>query len=137
MAHEVFVDTSGFYALLVGKDEMHARAAEWLGRAGKRGGRFVTSDYVLHETATLLRARGHGDQTRGLFDTVLSSRACRVEWMDAQRFELVRLFFEKHRDKEWSFTDCSSFVLMREGRMSDALTKDHHFRQASFRPLLV
>ncbi len=41
------------------------------------------------------------------------------------------LFF-RHRDKDYSFTDCSSFVVMRELRLKEALTTDRHFRQAGF-----
>ena len=116
---------------------MHARAVELLERAAKSGGRFVTTDYVLDETATLLRARGHGRLADAFFQTVFASRACQVEWMDADRFTQTRQFFLKHHDKSWSFTDCFSFVVMRDLKLRDALTTDAHFRQAGFHPLLV
>jgi uncharacterized protein len=132
-----FVDTSGFYALLVKGDGMHARAVELLERAAKSGGRFVTTDYVLDETATLLGARGHGRLAEAFFQTVFASRACRIEWMDPDRFAQTRQFFLKHHDKSWSFTDCFSFVVMRDLKLRDALTTDAHFRQAGFHPLLV
>jgi len=60
MVSETFVDTSGFYALLVERDEMHERAARILQQAERRRATFVTTDYVLDETATLLVARGFG-----------------------------------------------------------------------------
>jgi uncharacterized protein len=44
--------------------------------------------------------------------------------------------FRSRRDKEWSLTDCMSFVVMRERGITDALTNDHHFEQAGFRILL-
>lgn len=44
--------------------------------------------------------------------------------------------FRRHADKDWSFTDCASFIIMRELRIRDAFTTDHHFRQAGFEPLL-
>ena len=59
MASEIFIDTSGFYALLVRGDDQHARAAEVLREAAKRKRGLVTTDYVLDETATLLLARGY------------------------------------------------------------------------------
>jgi len=40
-------------------------------------------------------------------------------------------------DKEWSLTDCISFVVMRERGLSDALTSDNHFEQAGFRALMI
>jgi len=42
----------------------------------------------------------------------------------------------RHRDKDYSFTDCTSFVVMKELRLKDALTTDRHFRQAGFHILL-
>jgi predicted nucleic acid-binding protein len=131
------VDTSGFYALLVTGDRMHARASEIMRHAAQSNGRFVTTDYVLDETATLLRARGLGHLISAMFDGVFVSSACQVEWMDPDRFARTRRFFLKHHDQAWSFTDCFSFVTMRELDLRDALTADVHFRHAGFIPLLV
>ncbi len=44
--------------------------------------------------------------------------------------------FSRRADKEWSLTDCTSFVVMREEGLTDALTTDHHFEQAGFSVLL-
>jgi predicted nucleic acid-binding protein len=49
---------------------------------------------------------------------------------------LTKAFFRKHADHDCSFTDCASFVVMRELRLSQALTTDHHFPQAGFEALL-
>jgi predicted nucleic acid-binding protein len=136
MANEIFVDTSGFYALLVLADDRHAAASRHLREARRRKRRFVTSDYVLDETATLLKARGQFHLLVAFFNAVLTSKACRIEWMDAGRFQDVQAFFLKHADQAWSFTDCFSFRVMRELRLRDALTKDRHFHEAGFAVLL-
>ena len=137
MGRRAFVDTSGFYALLVNKDRMHARAGEILANAAREKELFVTSDYVVDETATLLKARGYTRLLPRFLDTVFRSQACRMEWMDSSRFAMTQSFFLKHADHAWSFTDCFSFVLMRELRIRDGLTKDDHFLQAGFTPLLT
>lgn len=134
---ETFVDTSGFYALLIERERWHGRARDILAEAARNRGRFVCSDYVLDETATLLKARGHGHLAQALFEKVFNSAACRVEWMDPDRFEQTRRFFLKHQDEGWSFTDCFSFWVMRSLGLRDALTTDQHFRQAGFNPLLL
>jgi uncharacterized protein len=131
------VDTSGFYALLVKGDRAHALARQILERAADSGGRFLTTDYILDETVTLLKARGYGHLPETLFETVFASTACRVEWMDPDRFGQTRRFFLKHDDQDWSFTDCFSFVVMRVSGLRDALTTDVHFRHAGFNPLLL
>src|SRR5206468_6023805 len=98
MAHEIFVDTSGFYALLVKRDDRHAEATRILQSAARDERGFVTTDYVLDETATLLHARDYGHLLRNFFDTVFASAACTVEWTDAERFHAVKDYFLKHLD---------------------------------------
>lgn len=45
--------------------------------------------------------------------------------------------FAERPDKEWSVTDCTSFAVMTELGLSEALTSDRHFTQAGFRILMV
>ena len=137
MARDVFVDTSGFYALLVRGDDHHQQASRFLDEARRRQDRFTTTDYVLDETATLLKARHHGHLVPLLLDTVFSSAVCTVHWTDSERFQATADFFLKHADQGWSFTDCLSFVVMGNLRLTESLTKDVHFREAGFRPILA
>ena len=44
--------------------------------------------------------------------------------------------FGARPDKEWSLTDCVSFVVMKRYNIVGALTTDHHFEQAGFERLL-
>ena len=136
MAFDTFVDSSGFFAVLVKREPTHELANDLLGGANRARRRFVTTDYILSETATLLKARGYGYLCAILFKAVFDSAACRVEWMDPDRFAETRRFFLKRHDQDWSFTDCFSFWIMQEFRLRDALSTDVHFRQAGFNPLL-
>ncbi len=136
MASDAFIDTSGFYAILVSTDDRHAEAAEHLKRAAAARRRFVTTDYILDETATLLQARRLEALVPPFFESVFASRACRIVWMDAARFGRARAAFLRSLGRGWSFTDCASFVVMRELRLTEALTKDANFEEAGFRALL-
>jgi uncharacterized protein len=137
MAAEIFIDTSGFYALLVRGDDQHDRAQIVMRKAAKKKQRLVTTDYVLNETATLLMSRGCSTVIPALFHSVSASRACRVVWMDTERFEKTKGAFIKSIENRWSFTDCFSFIVMREFRLREVLSKDAHFRAAGFTPLLA
>lgn len=54
---QVFVDTSGFYALIVGKDENHGRAHELFALAQREVWRLVTTNAVVFEAHALLLHR--------------------------------------------------------------------------------
>jgi len=137
MAGEIFIDTSGFYALLVREDDRHDQALNAMRKAAKKKRRFVTTDYVLDEAATLLMARGGAAVIPSLFESVSASKACRVVWMDLERFERTKGLFLKNIAESWSFTDCFSFVVLRELELREALRKNNRFRAAGFTPMLA
>ena len=70
MANEIFIDTSGFFAMISSDDDRHSVAARLIATARKRKRGFVTSDYVLDETATLLKARRKTHLLARLFEVV-------------------------------------------------------------------
>ena len=57
--------------------------------------------------------------------------------MDVERFEKTKVLFIKNIDRAWSFTDCFSFVVMKDLQLREALSKDAHFRAGGFIPLLA
>jgi predicted nucleic acid-binding protein len=123
----IFVDTSAWYAIAVPDDEKHRQVAGWL-QANPLP--LVTSDYVADETLTLLRSRGEHAKAIGLgrtfFDLQSQIRVIRLDDSD------VRLAWELFRDnpqRDWSFTDCTSRVLMERLHIKRALAFDHHFRE--------
>ena len=133
----LFIDSGGFYALVSADSAAHKDAAAIMEKAREVHRRAVTTDYVLDETATLLRARGLTQQLKEFFRLTEESQALSIEWMSSQRFAATQQFMLKHLDQEFSFTDCLSFIVMKELRLTDALATDRHFRIAGFNPLLV
>jgi uncharacterized protein len=115
---------------------MHRRAAGILEKARRNRARFITTDYVLDETATLLTARGFGHLVSPFLQSTLRSTVCTVEWTGPEEFESAAGFMGKHIDQAWSFTDCVSFRIMKARRLREALTKDEHFEKAGFSALL-
>jgi uncharacterized protein len=136
MAEKVFVDSSAFFALMVECDPLHSQMTDAFNvfRAAKT--RWVTTDYILDETATLLTARGYHPMAVALLNLPGKTHALQIDWMDPQRFSKTRGLFAKYKDQGFSFTDCFSFVLMRELKISKALTKDSHFKVMGFEQLL-
>jgi uncharacterized protein len=136
MATKVFIDTSGFFALLVAEDPAYELAADWFDFQFKNNTMAFTSDQVMAEAATLFKARGYLHMAKDLFAMFEQTNWLKVEWINTERFAASKDFFLHYQDKNYSFTDCTSFVLMEELGLRQALTTDHHFRQAGFVPLL-
>jgi predicted nucleic acid-binding protein len=128
----LFVDTAGWMACADESDPAHRKAVavrdSWL----KGGGYFVTSDYVADETLTLLRIRLGIQAAEAWWRQVDGSSRVRWEYVTPARADKARGLFFRFRDKDFSFTDCTSFVLMRELKVREGLTTDHHFLQAGF-----
>lgn len=130
------MDSAGFLALWDAGDEYHAQAVRLQEQLIRKQRRILTTEYVVDETVTLLLVRHSHGAALDFLDSVERSEALRLEWVDPARFHAAVSWFRKHPEKEWSFTDCVSFAVMRELRIGDAFTTDHHFRQAGFTPLL-
>jgi hypothetical protein len=128
----LFVDTAGWVACADEADPSHHQAVAardaWL----ETGGVLVTTDYVADETLTLLRLRLGLDAAEAWWRQVDGSSRLRWEFISLARADKARSIFFRYHDKGFSFTDCTSFVVMRELRLREALTTDHHFAQAGF-----
>jgi predicted nucleic acid-binding protein len=133
----VFADTSFFFALSARRDAAHSSAVSKFGALLRKQRRIVTTDYVIDEALTLTKVRTNASVAVALLDRIERSEAIELEYVNAARFHLAKTFFRKHSDHGYSFTDCASFVVMRELEITDALTTDHHFAEAGFRPLLA
>jgi predicted nucleic acid-binding protein len=132
----IFVDASAWYALLAEKDTHHPEAEEFFAEVGKgRFGAPLTTDYVLDETFTLLRLRWGVGPVRRLAELLRRSPTVRRVRIGEASFEASLDLMLSHGDKKWSFTDCSSFVTMREAGVTRAFTLDHNFAEAGFEVL--
>lgn len=137
MNTDCFVDTSGFFALLNPDDPNHRQALDYNGKASKNRWRSFTTEWVVGETCTLLKARGKPHLVPSFLSRLSRTTALSVFHVTSDHFQEAQNFLLKHNDQSFSFTDCTSFVLMREKSIRRALTADHHFRSAGFDPFLT
>lgn len=136
MARDVLLDSAGLYALADHRDPVRAAALTCVSALVRAKRRLVLTDYVVDEAATLAKAFAGGHGALRLLEIVDSTAGFAVEWIGATRFAAARAFFRKHADHGYSFTDCTSFVVMRELGLTEALTTDRHFSEAGFKVLL-
>ncbi len=131
--NEVFADTFHFLAIANPSDKFHALADE---AAKDWSRRLVTTAFVLTEVGDGFAERGNRVLFAELLDLLKADRTAVTVPPPQALFDAgVSLYRERH-DKEWSLTDCISFVVMRERGIGEALTGDHHFEQAGFVALL-
>ena len=95
----------------------------------------VTSDYVLDESITLIRLAHSHSMAAEFARTTLSSRLVKVLYVGEEAFLESLDLFERSKDKEWSFTECTSFTLMKKAGLSQVFALDPHFEQAGFHSL--
>lgn len=129
----IFVDTGYFFAISNPSDVLYLRAMRW---ASEYQGQLLTTEYVLWETVNALSGTRDRPQAHALLDMIQLS----TEWtVLAATDELYRdglALHRQHIDKEWSLTDCISFVVMKQKAVWRAFAHDHHFEQAGFEALL-
>ena len=122
----VFVDTSAWFAAVVPSDPNHSHAANWL---ATNSDVLMTTDYIIDETLTLLRARGEQRRAKLLGEKFFDGSIAEVYFVTEEDIRQAWVVFEQYDDKDWSFTDCSSRVVIDQMNIAQAFAFDHHFHQ--------
>jgi predicted nucleic acid-binding protein len=121
------------HALINRNDTWHGSASEWARRVQEP---LVTTDAVRTEVADALCRSNVRQWAVTTLENVKTDPA--ITSIEGGR-ALFRRAFDLYRgrvDKDWSLTDCISFVVMKDRRLDRALTSDVRFVQAGFRALL-
>ncbi len=121
-----FADTGGWFALFVPDDLNHAAAATWFAQQRQL---LFTTDYVVDETLTLLRSRGQSTAALALGQQFFDGSLATLYFLTEDDIRAAWQVFTRYADKEWSFTDCSSRVVMEKLGITEAFAFDQHFRQ--------
>ena len=129
----IFIDTGAWFALEDANDRHHAAATTIRARISKgEYGGVVTSDHVLDETLTHLALKGGVAAAGSFLDRLRGTTSVQVLWIGEDLFWKATDLLRSRGDKEWSFTDCTSFVAMEALGIRTAFSFDRHFAQAGF-----
>ena len=128
----VFADAFYFVARLNRRDQHHERVVAF---SREFRAHILTTDWVLMEVADALAKSENRGRIHGFILHLRQSAACEVVPASRELFDRALELYRQHADKEWTLTDCVSFVVMRERGITQALTEDRHFEQAGFIPL--
>lgn len=128
----LFIDTTAFVALEDEDDENHEAALSFREKIKQEKTAFralYTSNYILDEVLTLLRLRISHRAAVIFGETVKRSKLVRTLQVTTYTEEKSWEIFKKYADKNFSFTDCTSFAIMEQEAISTAFTFDKHFQQ--------
>ena len=125
----VFVDTSAWYALMNRDDPHHARARAF---AESFGGSLATSNYVALETTNLILMRKGFSAAMGFLRMTMESRLLEMLHVAPMQHAGAVDLFSRLGKEGLSLTDCSSILLMRESKLSEAFCFDEHFTGMGF-----
>ncbi|MBU0570738.1 MAG: PIN domain-containing protein [Bacteroidetes bacterium] len=128
---ELFVDTSAFISLANRKDQFHPLARGFLETIDSRT-KFHSSNYIIDEAITRIRiTAGHASAT-AFGKNIFSSKLYQIHYVNQEVEQEAFKLFEKYSDKKLSFTDCTSFALMKGLNIKKAFAFDEDFVHSGF-----
>lgn len=132
---QVFVDTGAWKALYDKDDLLHEQAVQCARRLQEQRLKMTASNFICDETITLLRMKTGHELATQFGDHLWKSQVIHIVHVavdiESQAWEI----FKKYSDKSFSFTDCTSFIIMQQLEINQAFTFDSHFRQFGFQTL--
>jgi predicted nucleic acid-binding protein len=132
----IFVDTGYWIAAIHPRDSLHDKAMAIARQLGAC--RLVTSEMVLTEVLNAFAAQGPHLRKAAATAVQHIIADARIEVVPQTRllFQGAFALYRNRSDKNWSLTDCASFVIMDQRGISEALTHDRHFEQQGYKALL-
>lgn len=136
MRKQYFVDTGFLIALAAPRDQLHDRAVLISQQVREEEASLLITRAVLLELGAALSGLRHRATAAAMLRAIEADPAVEIIALNDTVYSDALELFAQHQDKEWSLTDCLSFVVMRDKGLTESLSADHHFEQAGFATLL-
>ncbi|HXG84444.1 MAG TPA: type II toxin-antitoxin system VapC family toxin [Pyrinomonadaceae bacterium] len=134
--NKLFLDTSFAIAVASKKDASHRRAKVLAQKIKENNLPILTTQAILLEIGNALSRLKYRQIGIGLLKSLEADRNATIISLTDELYNKAFELFSNRPDKEWGLVDCISFVVMRERKITQALTADEHFIQAGFHALL-
>jgi predicted nucleic acid-binding protein len=128
----IFLDSSGLIALLSKNDNNHETAASYWNNLMAQDIAVYLTDYVFDETYTVLHSHVGYKTAIRFGELIMESTVLNLINVDDELFRAAWSIILKYSDKTYSFTDCTSFVVMEIYGIEAAFSFDKHFIQHGF-----
>jgi uncharacterized protein len=125
-----FLDTSYILALEISNETSHRIVLDNWRTIAKSKPILVTTTYIFDEVVTFFNSRRLHSKAVEVGNRFLNSPDIELIEIDRELFDRGWQYFQIHRDKAYSLTDCLSFIVMEQRGIYTALTLDQHLLQA-------
>lgn len=126
-----FIDTSAFIALTNKSDQFHKKAVDFVKQLDK-GVQFYTTNYILDESFTRIRMMAGLRESIIFGKNVFAGSLYKIYYIDKELEKDAFEIFKKYNNLKLSFTDCTSFALMKKLNLISAFTFDEDFLKVGF-----
>ena len=127
----IFADTSALFSLYNQADNHHSKATIIAKHLKENGEEQITSNIIIGEVLTLLSMRV-GRQTAIDFGKRLEDSRISIIFIEKEIHNNAWLIFQKIKDKDVSFADCTSFAVMEHLTIRKAFSFDQDFTKQGF-----
>lgn len=124
----MFVDTGGFYALADADDEFHEKSCRLFEKASAESWALMTTNCVVAETHALVLCRLGRKIALGYLQGILAGSTLVERVTEEHENDALQLLVA-HDDKNYSFCDATSFIIMEQLKILEVIAFDDHFRQ--------
>lgn len=132
---QIFVDTSAWDATADSNDPNHEVALLFKDEIAGQC-QLVVTNYILDELYTLLLMNIGYRRTvdfKHKLDIMMQKEILKVVWVSENTATEAWTVFEQfNADKQWSFTDYVSYIVMKQRGITEVFAFDHHFAQMEF-----
>jgi predicted nucleic acid-binding protein len=122
----VFVDTSAWFAYFLPVDPNHQRVRTYVGSLAEPT---ATTDYCIDETLTLLSVRGEPRRALEAGRAFFHEQVARIQFLTAEQIQRAWILFQRRATAGWSFTDCTSKIVIDDLNIRSAAALDEDFQQ--------
>jgi len=136
MTRTWFLDTGFVIALVSPRDRHHAIAQQLSETIEASDIRLVTSQAVILEIGAALSKAAFRKAAVQTIQAIQGDSIIDIVQVENELLRRAFGLFKDRSDKEWSLADCVSFEIMRDRRITEALSPDIHFTQAGYSALM-
>lgn len=126
---KLFMDTGAFIALTNADDKHHSAAVFFYREVRESGAHLLTTNLVVCETMNYLKIRVSQAVAVRFWKSLKKSSHITIFPVSPSLEEAAFAIFKHYADKGFSFTDCTSFVVMKSLKIIKAFAFDRHFEQ--------